>query len=656
MSSRYPYLDITVNVANAGQPVTVYGTAGASPVELPAIGPIVSHFENLTDGYLLWMSDDRRGYSYFVLNGAGNVPAVVVTILVDRDVLLSGRAVVSLLSAVKNRALDNDPLEDPLFDRLISEAGFSEEPLRCECDESELSGSEIGCRYYSSPGELSNIIGFPRQKSYVPYLAVVIVPSSEQMISGDELPLVATPVDKALMVVCPEGVSASSRRVGFSDKLTVTYRCDGFDPVSVAFEVGTTNRYVRINGSALLVNSAGHAGIVFRRRIPYTVTTIGGTSVDTYTILINGRTANRTEEGFEVANTDFEKGVVKITVSSTNFSTYNNTFTPETLEAAAPLAIELEPESRSILLRLDFGDGRVVEENLNIEKNTPEYCQLRAGRFHGFRAHRLMGSSPETYNIDVRPSASAVRSVAVEEPTLPLELPSDSGDDVAEGTIAERQPTRVVPVIEKAPTAIHHEKKKERRAPQFVNETQNETPRNDNRSNMRRLLTYGIGAVVVILAIWYIAGLISGSGSSSASQAAGDSTVTASQAAVQTGPVLSTDEQADIDYLNSNPVWVKSELKTEKYKALIDAFMSGDIDAIANHEYFAVKNRATNRRALELIDNLWKAKGSSPGKRHPGVLKNYNYSKGVNLYEINNNIAILIPPKEEYNQAPRPQN
>lgn len=669
MSKKYPYIDITVTEWPEGKATTVGSTDGAPQTVPPSIEDVASHFDGLTDGWLLWTTGDRRAYTVFSMSASGAVPTVAVTLLTDCDVLLAGRPVTALLTSIKSRVLDGDKISGDMFDRLIGEAGIPEEPLRCAgTDSFRIDGHGVCCRSYSSPGELTNIIGFPRQKSYTPYGCVAVVSASVPMVSGNELPHISAPVDKSLMVVCPEGVEASKQHVGFSDHLKVTYSCEGFDPVSVMFEVGTTNRYVRINGPALIVNSALHAGIVFRRRVPYTVTTSGGTPVDTYTILINGRTANRTEEGFEVANTDFENGEIQITVSSTNFSSYSHKFTPESLEAASPLEIVLEPESRNILLRLDFGDGRVVEEELNIEKNTPEYCQLRAGRFHGFRAHRLMGSTPETYNIDVRPTAVPRGQSVTADGTLPFDdEPSETQDAVqaapAEQPAAEdRRPNvPVAPVMEKAPTAIHKEEKKERRAPQFANETLGETTEKPRRKlDMKKVATLALGAVVAIFAIWYIAGLFSGKGGSKGTAPA-DSAAMAAQQSLAGGSgstaaqSVTADEQADIDYLNSNPVWNKSDLKTDKYKALIDAFVAGDVDAIASHEYFAVEGRATNNRANELMTNLWNSKGSSPGKKHPGILKKFNYSKGLDLYKLNNEVATKLPPAEEYNKTPRPK-
>ncbi|MDE6783136.1 MAG: hypothetical protein K2J17_05375, partial [Paramuribaculum sp.] len=401
-STKYPYIQVAVTVVDEEGAPSDFSFNDAPMVTLPALSRIAEMFVDLTDGYLMWEAPGKRAYTYFRM-ATPDSGELSVTVMLDSDVLTSGRPVVSLLADIQRRLTAGDTIDEHLMDTLIDEAGFAEEPLRAHVDDAIwMDGDDICYRTFASSGELNNIFGFPRQEAYKEYRGVLVIPSDITVTDDTDLSEITAPVDKALMVVCPPDVTASEYRVSFSDNLTINYYCDGFDSVSVMFEVGTTNRYVRINGPALVVNSAHHAGIIFHRRIPYTVEAVGGTPIDTYTILINGRTANRNDEGFEIANTDFANGPVKITISSTNYSSFSQEFTPDTLEAAAPLNVVLQPEAREVLLRLDFGSGRVLEKKLNFEKNTPEYCRLRAGNFHGFRAHRLMGTALETYNIDVK--------------------------------------------------------------------------------------------------------------------------------------------------------------------------------------------------------------------------------------------------------------
>lgn len=667
MSSKYKYLDISVTVVDESSPAVTFSTEGSPAVQLPALNDVASRFEGLSDGYLLWGAGSKRAFSYFILDGVEGHPVMTVTLLVDRDVLVAGRPVVNLLAAVKSRAIDGENLTPEILDRLIGENGFTEEPLRSRCEDMIGSdGSGVCVRAYSSPTDLSNILGFPRQRAYDPYRGVLVVPVTEQMTEGSELPLITAPLDKALMVVCPDGVESSSPKVSFSDHLRVTYKAEGFDPVSVKFEVGTTNRYVRINGPALVVNSARHAGIVFRRRVPYSVTAANGTPVDTYTILIDERTANRTEDGFEITNADFREGKVKITVSSTNFSTYTREFTPESLAESTPLEIVLQPDSKEVLLRLDFGDGRVVEETLNIEKNTPEYCQLRAGRFHGFRAHRLMGSTPETYNIDVKPVIAApVRQdvpAAAEKPAAPaqprqqeLTLPLDEPEETAE------KQAPVAPAIEKAPSAIWEEKKAEIKAPEFANETLGEADdREKEPVDYKRYGIYAAVAVVAALLVWWLVSMFSG-GSGETDGTVADSTAVVAEAGVQApaaapaADMPTEEEQADIDYLNSTSKWTVSQIKTEKYKALIAAMADGDVEAVVNNDYFAVKGRATNTNAVKAVDFIWRAKGTPQEKAQRRVLKDFGGKSVIDVHKLMDQLSRRMPKAEEENKAVRPQ-
>ena len=319
-----------------------------------------------------------------MLNDEGTSTILAITVRMDPDVLLAGRPIVNLLGTIRRTLVDGTRLTHETLIRTLSDSGFPEEPLRSDARVDEpAAASGLCCRSYISTTDLANIMAFPRQKEYLPYQGVIIIPATVSMQPESSIPVITEPLDKALAVVCPDNVTASADMVELSDHLTVTYTLSGFDPQTVEFEVGTTNRYVRINGPALIVNTPLHAGISFTRSVPYSVTSANGNKLDTYTVLINGRTATRTEGAFEISNTDFHNGKVTIAVSSTNFGTYSREFTPEELSESTPLEIVLEPEARKIGLRLDFGDGRIIEDFITLEKNTPEYNSLRAGSFHG---------------------------------------------------------------------------------------------------------------------------------------------------------------------------------------------------------------------------------------------------------------------------------
>ncbi len=671
MSRKYPFLDIAVSVTEDGRPATFNLTDGAPTVELPLLSRIIRHFVGLTEGFMMWNVADRRAYSLFAIDPEMPSAMLTVTLLCERDVLLSGRHVVTLLSSLKNAIMGGEDLDAPKVERLIASAGFAENPLRSSYDPwGAPTEGGLCCRTYASPGELGNILGFPRQKDYADFRAVIVVPSSVMLAPDSELTQITTPVNKALMVVCPDDVTASEPCVNFSDHLTVTYTCRGFEPVSVMFEVGTTNRYVRINGPALIVNTALHAGIIFRRRVPYTVCNPAGMPIDTYTVLVNGRTANRTAEGFEISNTDFDGGKVKITVSSTNFGTFTEFFDTDSLPVETPLAIVLEPESKDILLRLDFGEGRVIEEALHIEKNTPEYQQLRSGRFHGFRAHRLMGSKPETYNIDLKHAAPAA-AAPLREATLPFDSPAAEApaDEVSEVSVAEPAAAPELKPADKMPADIW-ENSRRRKAPVFDNISGEAADEKDESEPARNRPMIVRGVVIAVIALAVIFGCIAlfrscgaapGENTLPDAEAAIDSlmvdggdTAGSAVAATTVSTVDNETEKGDVKYLNENKTWRKASLRSDKYKAIFTAFESGDIDALVANDYFAVTDRSDNKIAMQTVDLIWKAKGSSLEKAQRALMKEMSENGSINLRELRDAISRKMPPKSEYNTAARP--
>lgn len=661
MSAKFSYVDIAVSMADSDSQSTTFLTDGSPAVELPALAGVAAHFENLDDGYLIWPTGKRRAFTYFVLDDDKRTTLLSVTILIERDVILSGRPISALINSIKTYLLEGHTLSSELVDEMLTKVGFPETPLRSEYDAWGLPTSGgVCCRSFATPAELTTILGFPRQQAYDRYRGVLVVSATALMIPGEELPRITAPVEKVLMVVCPEGVAASAEAVNFTDHLKVTYSCPGFDPVSVMFEVGTTNRYVRINGPALIVNDARHAGIIFRRRIPYKVISQSGVPIDTYTVLINGRTANRSEAGFEVTNVDFEHGDISIVVSSTNFSTYSRTFSAEQLEEATPLTIVLEPESRDILLRLDFGDGRVIEDKVNIEKNTPEYNALRSGRFHGFRAHRLMGATPETYNIDLRMNSQEA-NVADLEPALPgLDV-----ETVVDNTEVIETEVPVAPEFVNETIGERTGYRSELKAPEFTNATLDDTNETTltggSKVNRERLIVYSKYAACVVaflLICWIASRFIGGCGSSDGGSA--DSTAVVGS---QTGqpvapatPTITAEEQADYDYLNNNNVWRKDRLMSEKGIALFAAFESGEVDQIASADYFAVDGCCKNNKANTLVDALWKAKGKTQQNRHRTYLKKMAGKGSIDLYQLyDKEVSTCMPGPTDVNTDPRPK-
>lgn len=511
MSAKYPYLDIAISVLDANQQPVNYSFNSAPTIAMPSLSDLARHFVNLSDGYVMWQIGGRRAFTYFQLNESGTQTVLAVTVRLDPDVLIAGRPIVNLLGTIRRTLSDDSRLTHESLMRALTDSGFPETPLRSDAEVTfPASATGLACRTYISGTELANIMAYPRQKDYARFQGIVVVPATVSMQPDSSIPLITEPLDKALMVVCPENVTASANCVELSDHLTLTYTMPGFDPQNVEFEVGTTNRYVRINGPALVVNSALHAGIIFTKSIAYSVKSPAGKELETYTILINGRTATRSEGSFEVSNTDFTDGKVVVSVSSTNYGSYSREFTPEELSEAAPLDIVLEPQSRKISLRLDFGNGRTLEDSITLEKNTPEYNSLRAGSFHGFRAHRMVGANTETYSVDMRQAAAGVAAVppaaaTAQRPAVALTdtpaskpavtVPADETPVSRETSSPAKSPaddstrrvnTPVRPAIEKAPSAIWEEPKHVRVTPKFENVAdQSDSKTDKSRGNDR---------------------------------------------------------------------------------------------------------------------------------------------------------------------------
>lgn len=684
MSSKYPYLDIAISVVtDADRPVN-YSFNSAPTIALPSLSKLAAHFVNLSDGYVMWQVGGRRAFTYFMLNDEGTSTILAITVRMDPDVLLAGRPIVNLLGTIRRTLVDGTRLTHETLIRTLSDSGFPEEPLRSDARVDEpAAASGLCCRSYISTTDLANIMAFPRQKEYLPYQGVIIIPATVSMQPESSIPVITEPLDKALAVVCPENVTASADMVELSDHLTVTYTLSGFDPQTVEFEVGTTNRYVRINGPALIVNTPLHAGISFTRSVPYSVTSANGNKLDTYTVLINGRTATRTEGAFEISNTDFHDGKVTIAVSSTNFGTYSREFTPEELSESTPLEIVLEPEARKIGLRLDFGGGRIIEDFITLEKNTPEYNSLRAGSFHGFRAHRLMGNNPETYNIDLRTApdktASTARFVApVKENTAEEPAAPETTEQMPE-TIIEKETTQTP--TPNVPSAEWEERPHKRVAPKFENisekktKTENGQAENESSDDKKsantqkidmRLIIIGISVIAIALVVWWLMLLFSGKEAAEAplteqtpeaieEVAPTPSTPaenTAASTPAQTDTLAQAAEKADIAYLNEHSVWSIDKLRSEKYKSLITALREGDIQAIASHPYFSTPGTATNKLAVKMLEFLWAVKGTSMEKRNTNKTKELTKDGTVNIGELIDDLSRYQPA--ETNKAPRP--
>ncbi|MCM1483509.1 MAG: hypothetical protein NC043_04175 [Muribaculaceae bacterium] len=722
MTAEYPYLNLSLRYVHGSKSTTVFSYPSktkAPKAPFDATG-IISGFINVSEFYVLGCHAGRRFFSFISVDDADHTGArLELTLTVDSDVLLPGRTVLSLINSVKEMLEQDEPFNDDTLATALASSGFPTEPLRSSV---RFQGNDVEnrpCyRTYVSATELATIISFPRQTAYAQYSEVALVHVTSAPVADKQLPQITEPVSQAFTVVCPAGVTPSAESVEITDHLALTYTRPGFEAATVNFEVGTTNRYVRIAGPALLVNDAEKAGIVFTQRIPYEIKSSKGNTVSAYTILINGRTATRNDGSFEIHSSDFSNdGKVNISVSSTNYFTTTADYTCEELLEAGTLELVLVPEELPVTLRMDFGDGRTMEQEIMLEKSSPEYCQLRAGNFHGFRAHRLMGHEPETYNVDMsvhtQPApksyrteaepqkAAPVQAAAVKEQKAEADTPTPTETQAPKPEPAAEKPSKAELKQERPKSAAELRAEKLRRdIPQKMDSTDSQAKADaekerearrkkfayaadrpekvdilkddpdDDDTKRRSLSPMIIAAVAVVLItvgiVWYLFTLLPSDSTQEEEAALTEMTdsmaqsriaviddvpdeTAASQATPAAQPAepeqqpasgaLTADEKADIEYLNSHNVWRPADMKSDKFKQFLTSLSDGDIDALANSDYFAVADAATNRKAVLMMDLLWKAKGTFQENNNRKVLRGTKDKESIDLTKVVDDLA-----------------
>lgn len=704
MSLKFSYLKLSLRYVRGAKSTPVFSYPSSErAVRAPFDARyIMSRFVNLSDFYVMGCHDGSRYISYVSADDQADSQSdlLELTVVTDSAVLLPGRAVLNLFGSIKNMLENDEPFNDETIDAALDASGFAAEPLRGSQSPAGNDLKGVPCyRTFVSANELATILSFPRQSAYDRYSETVLTHVTAVPSPTDALPQITVPVSQSFTVVCPPDITASAETVELTDHLTLTYRKQGFEPATETFEVGTTNRFVRIQGPALLVNSAEKAGVTFIQRVPYTVVSSKGVPVTTYTILINGRTATRTDGYFEVSSLDFNnEGTVNITVSSTNYFTTSLDFTSEELAGANPLELVLVPEEMNVMLRLDFGDGRMMEQELTIEKSSSEYRLLRAGNFHGFRAHRLMSHEPETYSVDMAAPAVAqgagVRTVAdayaqrqpmaATKPVIAPEVASEADEPAAPAHEAPKSaaqlraerlqrdiPTKLEEAAsEKAEKTDKRRKAYEKDIPRKADILEDDPDDDEDKVGTTRKifspLLLAIVAVVLVTGgiVWYILSLFPDAKPAEEQAvdvtAAADTTprieviddVTAQPVPAPESNVAapSAEENADVEYLNTHDTWRLADLKSPRYREFFATLSTGDIDAIANTDYFAVRDRATNKKAVKIMDYLWEAKGTFGERRNVKAMTALKDKEEIDinaLYELLARMQDSNPNKEE---------
>ena len=261
MSAEFPYIDVAVRYDHGGSMVTMFTCPQGAAARIPAIDGrnITEQFANFSTGYVISHRQDKLIFTLLHAD-APNAPVLAVTVSIDSDVLLPGRLIVKLLADLRSQLGETDRLSEPTVNHLIRAIGFPVAPLRRPCTLPKSNRTGICYRTYVSPTELNRILTFPRQPQYTDYSDIVIVPATIVALDSN-LPRLQGMPEALLAVICPKGVTAASDTAPANKPLTLTYSMPHFRSVDITFTPDEPNCYATIQGPALVVKDALHAGI-----------------------------------------------------------------------------------------------------------------------------------------------------------------------------------------------------------------------------------------------------------------------------------------------------------------------------------------------------------------------------------------------------------
>lgn len=652
---------------------------------LPDPEAIIGNFMSARECYVMWQN--AHGHYYAVITNDlldARAGRVMVTLMVENGCAVNGRVIFSALSALKKTFLEDRTLSDEAVRQVLITAGLPETPLRLTAWDFDAAAAEavpassirpLCYRTYLSTRELETVFSFPNQPEYTRFRYVVVITATASLRPGLNVERLTAPVKKQYTVICPKGVTTTKDIVSEGDRITLKFTKEGYNSRKETITVGTPSPYVKTDGSALIVKTPAESGMGFTRRVRVSVKNAKGGLINGYTMSVNDRSVNTMEPFIELSEQDLQPGKkIEIQVASNNFNPLKAEYLPEELPGDGCIELVLIPIEQGITLRLDFGEGRVFEQQISIEKNTPEYSQLHSGNFHGFRAHRQANPAyGEVYNVDVRSSS---------KPVAP-EFANVSGRNDQNETRR-----RIVPQFERATPAdkAAAEKEKEKAAMSVPEKTVREPiiptvkpekkrkadddDQSEKASMMLKMICIGACIVAVILAaIFIIPPLIKPSTEqlpSTEQQAEGAVVAETDQpaaapaqpaatpeASATVTPVVSDDVKADYAYLNENRSWKRDALKSDAVRQLYDAIVAGNIDAMANNDYFAVEGNCTNKDASKVIELVWAAKGSPNQKSNERILTKAEKSGAINMWDLFDALSRARPANP--NKDPRPR-
>lgn len=666
--AEYSYIHIALRGPSEGATRTLY-TYPADAPDTPSWdsimvepGVAVKRFLNTSECYVLQSAAEGHYLSLITRDALDADKWVMISVLVSNGASLSGRQALRLFESLRRALVDNADLSEEAAEAALAEAQVPEMPVELPSwivPESTEPDSEAGYRTYMSTAELEQIFAFPSQPDYSHFRCVLVVPATASLRPGVKMTRITVPIRRQYSVECPEGVEVSALQVYDGDKLTITYTKEGFDSHSETITVGQPCAYAKADGAKLTIRTATQTGVRFVRRVPVRVVSSKGNDLrGGYTITLGGRLINTMVPYIDFTPRDLPEGEdVEIRVESNNYKPLKLIIPSSEVLTAGELLLELQPVEQMVTLKLDFGNGRVFTQEINIEKNTPEYNRLHSGNFHGFRAHRQVTTdNSEVYNVDVRLS------------NPPVAPNFDTGRDKHTAT-SDGETRRRSPQFENISDEAADEKPivdttlPTRDEDDYTSTGKEELYDDETPAVMplwkRKEAKWGLCAVAAIaVVLTAVFSLRNKPAEATPAEVAGQGIETVSQPGETESQPQATapdaDTRADIDYLNTNAVWQLAKLRSPMGKALAEALKAGDLKAIAENDYFAVEGRCTNRDANQIVEMTWAAIGSPNAAGNARRVREAAAKEEITLHKLMEALA-KVRPSENINNSPRPK-
>ena len=634
---------------------------------LPDPDAIVRNFMSARECYVMWRNEYGHYFSVITTDPLDQKAGrVMVTLMADNGCMLPGRSVFTALSGLKKIFLEDRIHTDDAVVQVLQAASLPEEPIELAAwqwhkPESDSKPMPLCYRTYLSTRELEGLFSFPEQPEYARYVYDIIINATSSLRPGIAIDRLTSPIQRVYSVVCPEGVTSSADTIADGRQLTLTFTKEGFSPRKETVTAGIPSAYVIYDGSLMKIKPAAGPSMGFVRKVRLTIKNSKGGLINGYTVSVNDRPVNTMEPFIELTEADLQPGRrVEIQVASNNFHPLVKEYEAAELSHESEIELVMTPVEQGITLRLVFGEGRVFEQQISLEKNTPEYSQLHSGNFHGFRAQKMVTPhGGEVYNVDVRaagkPVAPAFANVAAERNQTRPERVVPHFENVAEekpapNAVDARQTS--APVV--TPAAEEKRSEAETEDVDYIEE-------NLRRRRRNRIIARVVAALVVVACLLVFipdvydsltAGKTDGIQPEIPAQTAAPAETPAAPVSAAAAP--SADEQADAEYLNTQKVWRLADLKSESYRNLFEMIRKGDIEGMAAHDYFATEGRATNEKAVKIIDMAWGALGASTESSNRRALtKSVDKNDEIVVHDLYEDLARRMP--KEANTQPRPR-